>query len=77
MLPLLDEKMFPNRFVETQLPTKAQIFARTGQRAVSPAGQYSGDDEVKRHSTPTESADEFARSAENFTPETPKEDLPE
>lgn len=78
MLPLFDEKMFPNRFVETQLPTKAQIFSRTGQRAVSPAGSYSGDDNVSRVKTPTESAEEFARSAESFSkPEPPKEDLPE
>lgn len=77
MLPLIDEKMFPNRFTETKLPTKAQIFARTGQRAVSPAGSYTGDDAVKIHSTQTESAEEFARAAESFAKESPKEDLPE
>lgn len=70
MLYLPNDKMFPNKFIEVQLPTKSQIFARTGQRAVS-GGSYSGEDaSVRFASTKTESAEAFARSAESH--ESPK-----
>lgn len=75
MIPLVKDEMFTNKFVSTKLPTKKQIFARTGERAVNPAGSYSGDDPVKRPLTKTESAEAFARSAEAY--EKPSEDLPE
>lgn len=70
MLAVLDDKFYINRFVETQLPTKAQIFSRTGQRAVNPAGMYTGDDAVKYSHSKTESASQFVRDAESF--ESPK-----
>lgn len=60
-----------NNFVEVQLPTKGQIFARTGQHAVSPSGSYTGDDPVIIGRTPTESANAFLKDVESF-----KEDLP-
>lgn len=68
MIPLFSDEMFGNRFVETQLPTKQQIFARTGQRAVNPAGMYTGDEGVKYSHSKTESASQFARDAESFEP---------
>lgn len=74
MLFLRTDKMWPNKFVFVMLPSKKQIFARTGQRAVSPAGSYSKDDPVSFGKTPTQSAEEFARSAEDYKPETQSED---
>jgi len=69
--------MFPNHFTETMLPTKAQIFDRTGQRAVAPNGAYSGDDAVRIGSSSTEKAEAFARTAEAYQrpePEKSKDD---
>lgn len=66
MLYLPNDKMWPNKFVHVLLPSKKQIFARTGERSVSPAGSYSGDDPVRIGKTPTQSAEEFARAAEAF-----------
>lgn len=72
MLFLPNDKMFPNKFVEVQLPTKGQIFARTGQRAQC-GGTFSGEDvEVRFASSKTESAERFVRNAEAY--ESPKED---
>lgn len=68
MLYLPSEKMWPNRFVKVVLPTKAQIFARTGQVAVSPSGSYSGDDPARFGKTPTMSAEELMAAAEDFEP---------
>ena len=69
MLFLPNDKMFPNKFIEVHLPTKAQIFARTGQHAVS-GGSYSGEDNpVRFGSSKTESAEAFARAAEAFEPQ--------
>lgn len=58
--------MFPNRFTETALPTKAQIFDRTGQRAVAPNGVYTGDEAAKIGASSTEQAEAFARAAESY-----------
>lgn len=68
MLFCPDEKMWPNRFVQVTLPTKAQIFARTGQVAVSPSGSYSGDDPARFGKTPTMSAEELMEAAESYDP---------
>lgn len=69
-------KMWPNRFVYVQLPSKKQIFARTGERAVSPSGSYTGDESANFGKTPTQSAEEFARTAERSysAPETSVKD---
>lgn len=67
MIFLPSDEMFPNKFVETIVPTKGQIFARTGQHAVSPAGSYTGDEGVKHKKTKTESASEFVAAAESYT----------
>lgn len=64
MLYLPNEKMWPNRFVKVTLPTKAQIFSRTGQVAVSPSGSYSGEEVARFGKTPTMSAEELLRAAE-------------
>lgn len=65
MLFLPNDQMFPNVFVDVELPTKKQIFARTGQVAVNPAGVYSGEDNpVAFSSTPTQSADAFVKGIE-------------
>lgn len=68
------KKMDVNHFVEVIVPTKAQIFARTGQKSVSPAGSYSGEDAARFGKTTTQSAMEFAKAADAY--EVPKEDLP-
>lgn len=60
------DKMHPNKFVEVELPTKSQIFSRTGQHAVNPGGSFSGDDPVKFRNTPTASAASFVKSAESY-----------
>lgn len=72
MLYLPNDKMFPNKFVEVELPNKKQIFARTGQVAVNPAGMYSHDEPCRFRSTPTESAAAFVSAAEAY--ESPKEE---
>lgn len=66
MLFLPDDKMFVNKFTDVKLPTKAQIFARTGQRAVTPNGVFTKDDPASFGKTPTESANEFVAAAESF-----------
>lgn len=68
MIFLPDEKMWPNRFVKVMLPTKAQIFARTGEVAVQPSGSYSHDDPARFGKTPTMSAEELMEVAESFEP---------
>ena len=65
MIFLPDEKMNINKFVDVQLPSKAQIFSRTGQRAVSPSGMYTGDDSIKFGMKPTEQAAAFVDAAES------------
>lgn len=65
MLYLPDDSMFENKFVLVELPTKSQIFSRTGQRAVSPAGSYTGDLSANFGKTPTDSAMEFVATAES------------
>lgn len=68
------KKMDVNHFVKVLVPSKGQIFARTGKIAVSPAGSYSGEDAARFGKTPTQSAMEFAKAADVY--EVPKEDLP-
>lgn len=69
MLYCPNKEMFPNKFVETQLPTKGQIFDRTGQRAVCPAGSYTGDESARFASCSTEGAEALARAAEAYAAE--------
>lgn len=71
MLYIPKDKMNVNKFVYTKLPTKREIFARTGQVAVSPNGVYTQDESAELHRTTTESAEAFARAAEKYV-----EDLP-
>lgn len=67
MLYLPNDKMFPNKFVEVSVPTKREIFARTGQFSNS-AGTYSGEDsEVHFKDTPTSGLERLARDAESFS----------
>lgn len=66
MYPLLDFKMFPNKFVAVELPTKSQIFSRTGKTAVSPSGCFTGEDPCRFGMSTTEAADAFARTAESY-----------
>lgn len=71
MLYIPDDKMNINKFVDVQLPTKAQIFDRTGQRAVAPSGLYTLDDPALIGRSTTESAERFARMAESYERVTP------
>lgn len=69
MLYLPDDNMWVNKFTFVELPTKAQIFSRTGQRAVSPSGLYTKDDPADFGKTPTMSAAEFLKDAEAYESE--------
>lgn len=73
MLYLPNSKMHPNKFVHCEVPTKREIFARTGGAAVNPSGIYTGDDPVHMSKMPTESAMEFSLAAENYVEDLPKE----
>lgn len=66
MLYLPDDELFINKFVYVELPTKSQIFSRTGQRAVSPSGAYTKDESVNLGMSPTQEAESFARAAESY-----------
>lgn len=66
MLYIPNDEMFVNKFVEVHLPTKKQIFARTGQHAVAPGGSYTGDDAVHFKDTPTSGLNRLVRDAESF-----------
>lgn len=66
MIFLPNDKMNINKFVDTQLPTKGQIFDRTGKRAVAPAGVFTHDDSVLIGRSNTESAERFVRAAEAY-----------
>lgn len=72
MLSFFDDALFVNKFVPVQLPTKRQIFARTGQRAVAPGGSYTGDEAVHFKDSPTSGLNRLLNDAEAF--ETPKKD---
>lgn len=73
MLYIPNDEMFPNKFVEVALPTKGQIFDRTGKRAVTPNGSFSADDPVRFRTCPTASAQSFLDAAEAYEAST-KED---
>lgn len=66
MLYIPNDEMFTNRFVDVTLPTKSQIFARTGQHAVNPSGMYSGEDAVHFKNTPTSGIERGLRSIEEM-----------
>lgn len=66
MIYIPNSKMWPNKFVHCEVPTKREIFARTGQRAVSPNGVFTGDEPANMSKTATQSAMEFVKSAEDF-----------
>ena len=72
MLYLPNDDLQINAFVYCEVPTKAQIFARTGQRAVSANGAYTQDKSYQFGKTPTQSATEFIKDVESF--ETPKDE---
>lgn len=66
MLYIPNDEMFVNKFVEVYLPTKKQIFARTGQHAVAPGGSYTGEDPVHFKDSPTSGLNRLVRDAESF-----------
>lgn len=66
MLFIPDVKMDVNKFVDVPLPTKAQIFARTGQRAVTPNGVYTKDDPARFGHTQTEQMNDFTNAVEDL-----------
>lgn len=63
MIPLT-KKQHINAFVDTPLPSKRQIFARTGQVAVNPSGMYSGDIPVSLGQSTTQNMEHFVREVE-------------
>lgn len=66
MIYIPTDKMWPNKFVHCEVPTKREIFARTGQRAVTPNGVFTGDESANMSKSPTQSAMEFVKAAEDF-----------
>lgn len=75
MLYIPNDAMFVNKFVDVALPTKKQIFGRTGQRAVQPSGSYTGDEEVHFADTPTSGLARMCEDAESYS--VPTEDTKE
>lgn len=66
MLYLPNDEIFVNAFIHCEVPTKAQIFSRTGQRAVTPNGVFTQDKSYQFGKTNTQSAMEFVSDAEHF-----------
>lgn len=66
MLFLPNDDLFVNKFVYVELPTKAQIFSRTGQRAVSPNGEFTKDEPAVFGKSNTQSMAEFVAAAEMY-----------
>lgn len=77
MLYLPNDEFFVNKFVETKLPTKAQIFSRTGQRSVNPAGAYTGDTGARIGMSPTQTAQALQDAYESAESKPAPDDLPE
>lgn len=72
MIYLPNDKMDVNAFVYCEVPTKREIFSRTGGAPVTPNGVYTGEESARMNRFPTESAEDLVRAAESM-----KEDLPE
>lgn len=72
MLLVTSDKMWPNRFTLVMLPTKREIFSRTGQRAVTPNGVFTGESSASLDKSTTQSAMEFVNAVDSM-----KYDLPE
>lgn len=67
MLYIPNDEMLVNKFVDVSLPTKSQIFARTGQHAVNPGGMYTGEeDSVHFKDTPTSACERGLRAIEKM-----------
>lgn len=64
MFPLFEGMKNPNEFVFVQLPTKREIFGRTGQVAVTPNGVYTGDQPVKMGQDIGQRMEDFIQNAE-------------
>lgn len=64
MYPVFKTEQNVNKFVLVQLPSKREIFQRTGQVAVNPNGVYTGDQSVKYGQEIGERMDNFVRNAE-------------
>lgn len=66
MLPLLNDEMNINKFINVVLPSKRQIFSRTG--AYASGVSYSSDDSVIMNRSKTESAAAFAKAVDDYVP---------
>ncbi len=64
MYPIFKEGQDVNAFVLVQLPSKKEIFQRTGQIAVNPNGVYTGDQPVKFGQSIGERMENFIHNAE-------------
>lgn len=64
MYPLFKTEQDVNKFVLVQLPSKKEIFQRTGQVAVNPNGVYTGDQPVKYGQEIGERMENFVHNAE-------------
>lgn len=62
-----------NAFQQIVLPSKAQIFARTGRKAVKRT-DYTGDDSANFGALPTQTLEQVARTAEKYEPKQPESD---
>lgn len=61
-----------NRFEEVMLPSKAQIFSRTGKKT-QVAGSYTGDESARFSGTNIDALEKVARTAENYEQPKPEE----
>lgn len=64
MFPLFEGMKNPNEFVSVLLPSKREIFGRTGQVAVTPNGVYTGDQPVKMGQDIGQRMEDFVQNAE-------------
>lgn len=64
MYPIYKPEQDVNKFVLVNLPSKREIFQRTGQIAVSPNGVYTGDQPVKYGQEIGERMENFVHNAE-------------
>lgn len=64
MYPIFKKEQDINAFVLVHLPSKREIFQRTGQIAVSPNGVYTGDQPVKFGQEIGERMENFVQNAE-------------
>ena len=66
MLPIIEKEMNVNKFIHVLVPSKKQIFARTGSKSNN-SGMYTKDVSADFGSSKTKICDNIARDIDNFS----------